>query len=456
MTDRSVVNTRGLSRELLLMLDLLPEEADAAAVLRRLDATHGINWEHFVELTLHHRVYPYLYPRLAKAGDAVPPAALQRLKREYQRNTLQMLQLSGEMGALAEALAGRSIRSLFLKGPVLAQELYGDLSLRTSRDLDFLVPMEDLEQAEALLVELGYVKEEDFESVLGDWKWRQHHNTYQHPVTRVTAEIHWRLSPAPSKEPKFDALWERSRISPLGRHVRYLGPEDLFMYLAVHGARHGWSRLRWLMDIDRLLGREPGARPVGRRPDEKQAGQGPGVSQTGRKSDAQRPGRGLEARQTRQETNAQRLDRRPPDEQLPGRGLDAQRLTQLLAQYRCEPAAGQALLLASGLLHTPVEPELASLASHPKAQKMAELAMFYVERMVNLHHPPLPPEVDRHYKAYQPAILSPGQRVLYLLGFLHPYAADARTLPLPKPLHVLYFPLRPFLWTWRKAVGQKE
>lgn len=437
MTDRSVVNARSLSRELLLMLDLLPEEADAAEVLRRLEAPHDIRWEHFVELTLHHRVYPYLYPRLAKAGDAVPPAALQRLKREYQRNTLQMLQLSGEMGALAEALAGRNIRSLFLKGPVLAQELYGDLSLRTSRDLDFLVPMEDLEQAEALLVELGYEKEEDFESVLGDWKWRQHHNTYQHPATRVTAEIHWRLSPAPSKEPRFDELWERSRVSPLGRHVRYLGPEDLFMYLAVHGARHGWSRLRWLMDIDRLLGREPGA---------KQTGQGPGVRPMGQGSDARPLGQESEAKQAGQWADAQR----------PGRGLDAQRLKQLLAQYRCEPAAGQALLLASWLLHTPVKPELASLASHPKAQKMAALAMFYVERIVNLHHPPLPPEVDRHYKAYQPAILSPGQRVLYLLGFLHPYAADARTLPLPKPLHVLYFPLRPFLWTWRKAVGQKE
>lgn len=446
MTDRSVVNTRSLSRELQLMLDLLPEEADAAEVLRRLEAPQDIGWDHFVELTLHHRVYPYLYPRLAKAGDAVPPAVLQRLKREYQRNTLQMLQLSGEMGALAEALSERNIRSLFLKGPVLAQELYGDLSLRTSRDLDFLVPMEDLEKAEALLVELGYVKEEDFESVLGDWKWRQHHNTYQHPATRVTAEIHWRLSPAPSKEPRFDELWERSRVSPLGRHVRYLGPEDLFMYLAVHGARHGWSRLRWLMDIDRLLGREPDARQTGQGPDARQTSQGPDARQAGQQPDAKQAGR---------ESDAQRLDRRP-NAQRPGHGLDAQRLTQLLTQYRCEPAAGQALLLASGLLHTPVNPELASLISHPRAQKMAQLAMFYVERMVNLHHPPLPPEVDRHYKAYQPAILSPGQRVLYLLGFLHPYAADARTLPLPKPLHVLYFPLRPFLWTWRKAVGQKE
>ncbi|MNI90350.1 hypothetical protein D3C73_1478650 [compost metagenome] len=76
--------------------------------------------------------------------------------------------------------------------------------------------------------------------------------------------------------------------------------------------------------------------------------------------------------------------------------------------------------------------------------------------MVNLHNPPLEPEVERHYKSYQPAVLTPWQRFLYAAGFLYPYAADAKTLPLPKPLHGLYFPLRPFLWTWRKLTGREE
>ena len=32
------------------------------------------------------------------------------------------------------------------------------------------------------------------------------------------------------------------------------------------------------------------------------------------------------------------------------------------------------------------------------------------------------------------------------MSFLYPYPEDAETLPLPKYLHFLYFPLRPFLW----------
>lgn len=120
--------------------------------------------------------------------QAVPSDVLEQLKWQYRRNTVQMLQLSGEMSNIAGQLAELNIRCLFLKGPVLGQELYGDLSQRTSRDLDFLVPMEQLEDAETLLIRLGYEKEDKFESLLGDWKWREHHSTFVHPVSNVNLE----------------------------------------------------------------------------------------------------------------------------------------------------------------------------------------------------------------------------------------------------------------------------
>ena len=35
-----------------------------------------------------------------------------------------------------------------------------------------------------------------------------------------------------------------------------LGKEDLFLFLVSHGARHGWSRLRWLVDIKKIVKQE--------------------------------------------------------------------------------------------------------------------------------------------------------------------------------------------------------
>jgi hypothetical protein len=296
------------------------------------------------------------------------------------------------MAHIGQKLAGHNIRSLFLKGPVLAQDLYGDISLRTSRDLDFMVPIEQLAEADDLMAAEGYVKINEFDSILGDWKWREHHYTYDHPGKNIKIEMHWRMGPGPSTEPDFEELWTRARRSPLGEHVHYLGREDLFLFLAAHGARHAWSRLRWLLDIKQLLAQQP----------------------------------------------------------------DYSALIRLLHQYSYDSMGGQTVILASALLKAPVDPALSVLADKPKARRLAEQALFYVARMVNLNDPPLEPEVERHYKSYQPAILTPWHRFLHFAGFLYPYAADARTLPLPKPLHVLYFPLRPFLWTYRKLTGGEK
>ena len=135
------------------------------------------------------------------------------------------------------------IDSIVLKGPVLAIDLYGDLSLRTSADLDILIPITELDKVDQLLIEMGYEKEDYIDTILNDWTWRHHHFTYFHSQKGVKCEIHWRLHPGPGKEPSFNELWSRKRISSLTSYpIYYLGREDLFLFLVAHGARHGWSR----------------------------------------------------------------------------------------------------------------------------------------------------------------------------------------------------------------------
>ncbi|AIQ50719.1 nucleotidyltransferase domain-containing protein [Paenibacillus sp. FSL R7-0331] len=394
MTDRYTLDRGSLSKEISLLLHLLTADSVDGLMEQRPQLFAEIDWKLFIRLTLHHRVFPFLYPKLSGMSNQLIPAHVrERLQQEYRSNTVRMLQLSGEMARIGAGLNKLGIRSLFLKGPVLAEDLYGDFSLRTSRDLDFMVPIDRLSDTADYLLRLGYEQIEVYESILGDWKWREHHLTFNHPDSKIKLEVHWRLGPGPSAEPDFEALWKHARTSTLlGPDVRYLGREDLFLFLVSHGARHAWSRLRWLLDIKMLLLQQP----------------------------------------------------------------DSEQLLELLKQYNGEAIAGQTLILAADLLDTKVNPSLSGLMDKPKAQRLAQDAVFYVARMVNLNDPPLEPEVERHFKSYQPAILTARNRLLRAAGFLYPYAADARTLPLPKPLHVLYFPLRPFLWSWRKMTGREE
>ena len=154
------------------------------------DLLTGVDWDLFLELTRHHRIYPLLYSRLKYlSSDGIPSFVIERLSRDYKKNTFRMLHLSGEMEMLSKMFFNKNIKSIYLKGPVLAHDLYGDVSLRTSSDLDLLISICDLEIVDEMLIGEGYEKDEYIETVLNDWKWRHHHFNYFHPMKGIKVEV---------------------------------------------------------------------------------------------------------------------------------------------------------------------------------------------------------------------------------------------------------------------------
>ncbi|EHS57995.1 hypothetical protein WG8_1254, partial [Paenibacillus sp. Aloe-11] len=53
-------------------------------------------------------------------------------------------------------------------------------------------------------------------------------------------------------------------------------------------------------------------------------------------------------------------------------------------------------------------------------------------------------------RAYLLSLREPRHRLLYLISRLFPSTGDPILLPLPRKLHFLYIPLRPFLWLKRR------
>ncbi|HWJ76735.1 MAG TPA: nucleotidyltransferase family protein [Niallia sp.] len=383
MQNQVHLNLANVPEELKVILEIIKKNT-----VNR-DLFMGIDWDHFIEQSMHHRVYPVLHSILIHLDKGIiPTKVMNHLSVQYKRNTFNMLYLSSEMERISKFYTEDNIRLLFLKGPVIAHDLYGDVSLRTSSDLDFLISIEDLEKAEAILIKQGYEKVDYIETVLNDWKWRHHHVTYFHPLKRMKAEIHWRLNPGPGVEPKFEQLWNRKLKSELTNYpVYFLGKEDLFLFLVSHGARHGWSRLRWLLDIHQL---------------------------------------------TEQQVNWKKVN-------------------ELLKIYQFHKAGAQALALTSELLGSHISAEMMPILANKHSQKLAQEAIFYFEKMVNLHTDPVPEEVFRYHSRHLFSLMSLKQKIWYALSILHPLPEDADALPLPKKLHFLYFPLRPFIWAWRRV-----
>ena len=381
-----------LPKEVLLLLEVFKEKDKVLKEGYLETLSKEVDWQLFLDYAIHHRVYPMLYKQLKhlKVQLNIPTFVIQSLEGLYRENTFKILQLSAEMNEIGKLFADQGIDTLFLKGPILAHDIFGDISLRTSKDLDVLIPIDQLEKAQNILNNLGYEQVENLETLFNEWKWRFKDISFYHPEKEILVELHWRLNDWPAKEPSFKELWSKRRVSTITQHPCYfLGEEDLFFYLVTHGARHGWFRLRWLMDVQQFMNRP----------------------------------------------------------------MDWSILYNRFGRCNNVMLAGQALILASQLYELDMTEEMKPLLIN-RSRKIANDALFFIEIMENLHDENLSRDIYRYYKKYTSSIRSISQRVLWKFSKLHPIPADAQALPLPKFFYFLYFPLRPFLWLSRERNRQ--
>lgn len=247
---------RRSSPELMLLLRSAQGTMEARKKIDIL-ISQGINWDLFLSLAMHHRIFPLVYKTLSGLNNPlIPRSVLDALHQEYRKNLLKTIVITGETVKLGKIFQEKEIKPIFLKGAPLAQKLYGDIALRMSKDIDIFVEPRDLEQAEKALLQGGYQKKE------GDIPFtprqrkehldKYHHYSYLHQDRGVNVELHWKMHQI---DLKFSPLTKLTRNSvEIGSFlVPVLPNEEWLFFLMVHGSNHKWFRLRWLSDIERFF-----------------------------------------------------------------------------------------------------------------------------------------------------------------------------------------------------------
>lgn len=241
--------------------------ADLQALLAcarvRMDAGHrdtvsravreGADWSAILDLAAAHGLLPLLHEH-ASRGDVDPPAASrQRLAAMALGNARRSLTLGAELLAVVNACASRGIRVLPLKGPLLAQQVYGSPVRRQPRDIDMLVRRQDLGGTIDVLRGRGYQLSAEVPPALyGMLRLNSHHLPAAVSAT-AKIEVHHCLSPHPHDRLTLDAIGDRLTTTEfLGATVETLTPEDQLVYLCEHGSYHAWSRLEWLVTFQEL------------------------------------------------------------------------------------------------------------------------------------------------------------------------------------------------------------
>jgi hypothetical protein len=227
----------------------------AAQTIRKL-ASGPIDWNDLIQTAAENSVVPLLALQLpAAAGDSFSPEQLAQLQAAARAAGIRALQLSAELIRVIDALRAAGIVALPYKGPVLAQQAYGDLALREFEDLDIVLPQQQIAQANGIMVGLGYRARyprllEPWAPVPGEYK-------YSDEARGVIVELHTELTlrhfPVAPDVEEMDK--SAARLTLGGHGVSTFDPEDTLVLLCVHGSKDFWERISWIADVAEFVQR---------------------------------------------------------------------------------------------------------------------------------------------------------------------------------------------------------
>ena len=222
----------------------------------RLLLSEPIRWKVLFELADRHGTTPLLYQALTGLSDQVPSDELATSKQSYQTNLHKALLLSRELIRILDHLSALGVEVLPYKGLALAELIYGDIALRQSGDIDLLIRPNDLPRIREAVRAFGYTPH----SPLSADEERAYLKSgyecaFDGTAGRNLLEVQWALQPLfYAVDLDMDGLFERAvTVSVAGREMKTPCPEDLFLVLSVHAAKHAWGRLIWLCDIAQIM-----------------------------------------------------------------------------------------------------------------------------------------------------------------------------------------------------------
>lgn len=197
------------------------------------------DWQELLRLAEKHGVLPLIHRTLSTHEIDMPDFFI----RAAIACRAAIETLSENLACILAGFAQHGIAVMPLKGPVLAETLYGDIFLRPSTDLDLLVQHDDFSRAEELLIDAG-------------WEAQKSADSYHRVFLRKDAmvELHFDITPPQPFSFDLAAIWKRSTCGSFrGQPIRAMSRNDLILYLCAHGMKHGFYRLIWSTDIMRAL-----------------------------------------------------------------------------------------------------------------------------------------------------------------------------------------------------------
>ncbi|MBD3276644.1 MAG: hypothetical protein GF372_15115 [Candidatus Marinimicrobia bacterium] len=222
------------------------------------------DWNRLISIAEFHGIKPIFYYNLKQyAADLVSEPMKRKVDNYFQLAHLHSHFQLQESEKIVTRFQESSIDVLLLKGPTLAQRIYGDINLRKSNDIDIFISHEKIDTADQILSDMGYTQFSKIADLSSFGKrtflWIARQFPYKKNDGLFNLDVHTAIMPPGySSQRDFNTYFERSdRIQIGSKILPVLGIEDLLEVLSYHGNKNRWEKIKYFSDIAALIHSNP-------------------------------------------------------------------------------------------------------------------------------------------------------------------------------------------------------
>ena len=251
-------STNQLPKELEFILCSIRPQLNHQSLERIIKLAGKIDdWEYIIKTASFQKVMPLLYQNLKiNCPHVVPKKVLERMRVYSVTNARRNLFFSHELLKIINLFEEQSIIAIPFKGPILAQSLYSDISMRLFSDLDILVSKKDVKKAIWILSSIGYNPAAKLTSEqLKVYMNSEYSIVFFKDNSNNVVDLHWELTGRYSPY-SFDLELLESRLDTtvfMERRVYQPSSEDLLLYLCIHGSKDCWRNLDGIASVSKLI-----------------------------------------------------------------------------------------------------------------------------------------------------------------------------------------------------------
>jgi len=254
-----------MNAEHLLLIELTNSNLSSQKICSIKDILkNDIDWDYFINLSEYHQISSLVYWNIkTHFGNFIPESYLSQLESNYKNTAVRNMFLTDELLSILNEYSTNNIKAIPIKGPLIAEQFYENLTVREFIDIDILVHQKNVEKAKDILIKRDYSlefhlsKKEDIAYRNSSFylKDQKIHYTLFNKEKGISIELHWLFVPTEySFSPNIDNIWQRASYFELeGKEILSLSIEDLLLYLCIHGTKHHWMQLKWICDINELI-----------------------------------------------------------------------------------------------------------------------------------------------------------------------------------------------------------